>query len=376
MSGSARDNNFNLMRMLAALAVLLSHSFPLALGPRAVEPFQASLGMTLGTLAVGIFFTISGYLVTASLVSRPSLADFALARARRIYPGLWVAIALTVFVLATHDDPRQRHYLNLYKLGEGPLYSFYTPYHLCHFEVPNSVARAVLLGDAVLAALPAVAAAAVIGAIFDGPEPRGQWRIATEAQRASETFQLGAEMAAMLITIFLGPKFIEYLRVKEFGQQIREEGPLGGFVVVSGRLAGLTTEVERGELPVSRQRPRQGEQRGRLATLPGCVEHEVVAAIDQPARLGEPFERRDHVVPRGLAGAGGVEAAHGASIARVPQTVLSGTAGGPESVPRKRRARQPRRRSGSGRASDASAGATRGRADRGDARRQGRPRRP
>ena len=32
-------------------------------------------------------------------------------------------------------------------------------------------------------------------------------------------------MAAMLITIFLGPKFIEYLRVKEFGQQIREEGP-------------------------------------------------------------------------------------------------------------------------------------------------------
>ncbi len=55
-----------------------------------------------------------------------------------------------VFVLATHDDPRQRHYLNLYKLGEGPLYSFYTPYHLCHFEVPLTVARAVLFGDAAL----------------------------------------------------------------------------------------------------------------------------------------------------------------------------------------------------------------------------------
>ena len=55
-----------------------------------------------------------------------------------------------VFVLATHDDPKQRHYLNLYKLGEGPLYSFYTPYHLCHFEVPLSVARLVLAGDAVL----------------------------------------------------------------------------------------------------------------------------------------------------------------------------------------------------------------------------------
>ncbi len=58
-----------------------------------------------------------------------------------------------VFVFATHDDPKQRHYLNLYKLGEGPLYSFYTPYHLCHFEVPISVARAVIFKDYVLAPL-------------------------------------------------------------------------------------------------------------------------------------------------------------------------------------------------------------------------------
>jgi predicted homoserine dehydrogenase-like protein len=56
-----------------------------------------------------------------------------------------------VFVLGTHDDPIQQHYLNLYKLGEGPLYLFYTPYHLCHFEAPNTVARAVLFGDAALA---------------------------------------------------------------------------------------------------------------------------------------------------------------------------------------------------------------------------------
>jgi predicted homoserine dehydrogenase-like protein len=55
-----------------------------------------------------------------------------------------------VFVLGTHDHPAQQHYLNLYKLGEGPLYCFYTPYHLCHFEVPNTVARAVLFGDAAI----------------------------------------------------------------------------------------------------------------------------------------------------------------------------------------------------------------------------------
>jgi predicted homoserine dehydrogenase-like protein len=58
-----------------------------------------------------------------------------------------------VFVFGTHDDPKQRHYLNLYKLGEGPLYSFYTPYHLCHFEVPTSIARVALFRDAVLAPL-------------------------------------------------------------------------------------------------------------------------------------------------------------------------------------------------------------------------------
>jgi predicted homoserine dehydrogenase-like protein len=55
-----------------------------------------------------------------------------------------------VYILATHDDPKQQHYLNLYKLGPGPLYSFYTPYHLCHFEAPLSVARVVLCQDAVI----------------------------------------------------------------------------------------------------------------------------------------------------------------------------------------------------------------------------------
>ena len=58
-----------------------------------------------------------------------------------------------IFVFATHDDPKQRHYLNYGKLGEGPLYSFYTPYHLTVFEVPLSVARVVLFNDVVIAPL-------------------------------------------------------------------------------------------------------------------------------------------------------------------------------------------------------------------------------
>ncbi|MBM2840283.1 MAG: NAD(P)-dependent oxidoreductase [Bacteroidetes bacterium] len=53
-----------------------------------------------------------------------------------------------VYCLAEHTDPKQQHYLSLYKMGEGPLYSFFIPYHLVHFEVPNSIARAVLFRDA------------------------------------------------------------------------------------------------------------------------------------------------------------------------------------------------------------------------------------
>lgn len=58
-----------------------------------------------------------------------------------------------VFVIGTQDHPVQQHYLNLYKLGEGPFYLYYTPYHLCHFEVPTTVARAVLFHDAALTPL-------------------------------------------------------------------------------------------------------------------------------------------------------------------------------------------------------------------------------
>jgi len=52
-----------------------------------------------------------------------------------------------IFCLAEHTDPKQQHYLNLYKMGEGPLYPFWVPYHVPHFEAPNSIARVVIFGD-------------------------------------------------------------------------------------------------------------------------------------------------------------------------------------------------------------------------------------
>lgn len=56
-------------------------------------------------------------------------------------------IGTKVYVLAEHPDPKQRHYLELYKMGPGPLYAFWVPYHLVHFEVPNAIARVRLFRD-------------------------------------------------------------------------------------------------------------------------------------------------------------------------------------------------------------------------------------
>ncbi len=56
-------------------------------------------------------------------------------------------IGTKVYVLAEHADPKQRHYLELYKMGPGPLYAFWVPYHLVHFEVPNAIARVRLFRD-------------------------------------------------------------------------------------------------------------------------------------------------------------------------------------------------------------------------------------
>ena len=58
-----------------------------------------------------------------------------------------------VFIYATCNEPTQAHYLNYGKLGEGPLYSFYVPYHLTVFEVPLSVARVALFKDVIIAPL-------------------------------------------------------------------------------------------------------------------------------------------------------------------------------------------------------------------------------
>ncbi len=99
---SGRDNNFHLMRMLAASMVLISHSFALALGDVKQEPWRQIWGVTPGSAAVEIFFIISGLLVTQSLMQRASARAFIRARVLRIWPALTVAVLLTVFGLGVY----------------------------------------------------------------------------------------------------------------------------------------------------------------------------------------------------------------------------------------------------------------------------------
>lgn len=85
-----RANNFDLTRLLAALAVVFSHSFLIAEGTQANEPFVRLTGnqCILGLVGVFAFFIISGYLVTASYCRKPAALDFAARRALRVFPAL------------------------------------------------------------------------------------------------------------------------------------------------------------------------------------------------------------------------------------------------------------------------------------------------
>ncbi|QBJ22801.1 acyltransferase (plasmid) [Haematobacter massiliensis] len=95
-----RNNNFNLIRMIAATAVLVSHAWPLSLGPQAAAPLEHVLGtISLGSIAVAIFFGLSGYFITASFQnSRGDRMVFIQARLLRLFPALAVVAVLTVIV--------------------------------------------------------------------------------------------------------------------------------------------------------------------------------------------------------------------------------------------------------------------------------------
>ena len=136
-----KDNNLNLLRLVAALMVLYAHSF--AFYGNAPASF---LGLTsYGGLGIDIFFVISGYLIVKSWDFNPSSISFLIKRSLRIFPALIVVVLISMFLfgpifstLAVKDyfaHPQFSPYLKNIILS--PV--FYLPGVLEHARIPNAV---------------------------------------------------------------------------------------------------------------------------------------------------------------------------------------------------------------------------------------------
>jgi len=91
---SYRANNFDVLRLVAAGMVLVSHAFVLGGG---VEPYVGNASW--GALGVQIFFAISGFLVCRSWCLQPRIVSFALKRGLRILPALVATLLVCAYVL-------------------------------------------------------------------------------------------------------------------------------------------------------------------------------------------------------------------------------------------------------------------------------------
>lgn len=96
---SGRENNFDLLRFIAATLVIFSHSFLLT-GTYSVGKYAHIMQrLDLGGFGVDVFFAISGYLITKSLFRQPTLNSFVWARFLRIFPGLLGSAIFCAFVI-------------------------------------------------------------------------------------------------------------------------------------------------------------------------------------------------------------------------------------------------------------------------------------
>lgn len=101
MAENGRLKNFDTIRLVAASSVIFSHAFTIVDGNEQNEPFFRLTGSILGIHGVFVFLIISGFLVTQSLKTSPSLQNFAWKRFLRIYPALAGCAIVSAFVIST-----------------------------------------------------------------------------------------------------------------------------------------------------------------------------------------------------------------------------------------------------------------------------------
>lgn len=94
-------NNFDSLRLIFAVLVIFSHSFPLTRGSNQTEPLSVLTHgqITFGNISVWAFFVISGLLITKSWQRSPKVVKYLGRRIGRIYPGFTVAALVTALIV-------------------------------------------------------------------------------------------------------------------------------------------------------------------------------------------------------------------------------------------------------------------------------------
>lgn len=97
----AGPNNFKLIRMVAALLVMLSHAYVLSYGLEinGRDPISLFIGTRFGNMTLAIFFTLSGFILASRFGPETRALDWWVSRVLRIFPALLLVLVLSAYVL-------------------------------------------------------------------------------------------------------------------------------------------------------------------------------------------------------------------------------------------------------------------------------------
>lgn len=141
LNGSWQNNNFNLIRLLLAILVIVSHAAELMEGNRSREILTNLFGtISFGELAVDGFFVVSGFLVLGSWHRNPNVVQFLTSRVLRIYPGFMVAVIVCIGLVVPRYSGDQDYHSGFSSYFLELLYSvlkLHLPAHPLVFEGSN-----------------------------------------------------------------------------------------------------------------------------------------------------------------------------------------------------------------------------------------------
>ena len=129
-----KDNNFNLIRLIAALQVCILHT---------ISHLKLNINIPIIGYFPGvlIFFTTSGFLIYQSIINNSNLFRYFKNRFIRIYPALWICQLLTVFMLLFFNIIKIEDIFSLkilkWLLAQFSFFQFYTANILRNYGVGN-----------------------------------------------------------------------------------------------------------------------------------------------------------------------------------------------------------------------------------------------